>query len=251
MTMAREIMVSAINRFPVKSMAGQQLQEAECGWHGLVGDRRYAFIKARDRSKFPYLTARTLFDLLRYEPSYTNSHPYDSPIHIRTPTGNQWPLASPELLAELETRSGEALYLLQTGQGFFDSMGISILSTATVHALGLLVGRELDQRRFRANIIVDAGDTPFVEETWLGATLRLGAGADAPAVKLNRGIPRCAMINLDPDSAERDASVLKTVVRERENIVGMYGMVVRTGTVQVGDNVEVIPGHPDNMIGGI
>lgn len=238
--MAHEIVVSAINRFPVKSMAGQQLQAVELGWHGLVGDRRYAFIKTRDRSKFPYLTARTLFDLLRYEPSYTNSHPYDSPIHIRTPTGSEWPLTSPELIGELETRSGAPLYLLQTGQGFFDSMGISIISTATLRALDLLVGRELDQRRFRINIIVDAGDTPFVEETWPGATLRLGESADAPAVTLNRGIPRCAMINLDPDSAERDASVLKTVVRERENIAGVYGMVVRTGTVRVGDSIVLV-----------
>lgn len=229
--------VIVLNRYPVKSMAGQQLRQAELGWHGLVGDRRYAFIKANDRSKFPYLTARTLPDLVRYQPSYTDEHPYDSPIRIYTPGGDKWPLTSPELIAELEMRSGEPLHLLQTGQGFFDSMGISIISTATLRELERLTGRELDERRFRSNIVVDAGDTPFEEETWAGATLRFGTGEDAPEVRLNRGIPRCAMINLDPHSAERDAGILKTVVRWRENIVGMYGMVVKPGVVRVGDEV--------------
>lgn len=233
------VTIVALNRYPVKSMAGHQLQEAELGWHGLVGDRRYAFIKTGDRSKFPYLTARTIHDLVRYQPSYTDAHPYDSPIHVRTPAGNEWPLQSPELIAELEARSGEALHLLQTGQGFFDSMGISVISTATLRELERLTGRGLDERRFRCSIVVDAGETPFAEETWAGATLRLGTTEAAPQVRLNRGIPRCAMINLDPHTAERDARVLKTVVRERDNIAGMYGMVVKPGVVRIGDVLGV------------
>lgn len=221
-------------------MAGQHLQEAELGWHGLVGDRRYAFIKTDDRSKFSYLTARTLFDLLRYQPSYTDTNPYDSPIHVRTPNTDEWPLTSPELIGELEARSGESLHLLQTGQGFFDSMGISIMSAATLHALERILGRELGERRFRSNLVVDAGDVPFVEETWAGVTLRFGKGENAPEVRLNRGIPRCAMINLDPSTAERDSRVLKAVVRERNNIVGMYGMVVKPGVLHLGDGVTFV-----------
>src|ERR1700686_1849490 len=47
--------VEAIFRYPVKSMAGQRLEVANLGWHGLEGDRRLAFRRMRidDRSGFP------------------------------------------------------------------------------------------------------------------------------------------------------------------------------------------------------
>jgi uncharacterized protein YcbX len=56
--------VEAIFRYPVKSMSGEQLEAAELGWHGLVGDRRLAFRRMDDRSGFPWLTASKLPDLL-------------------------------------------------------------------------------------------------------------------------------------------------------------------------------------------
>ena len=46
-------------RYPVKSMAAEPLDEVEVSWHGLAGDRRWAFV--RDgivRSGFPWLTIR-------------------------------------------------------------------------------------------------------------------------------------------------------------------------------------------------
>ena len=44
-------------RYPVKSMAGESLSEAEVFWHGLVADRRWAFIRnGVERSGFPCLT---------------------------------------------------------------------------------------------------------------------------------------------------------------------------------------------------
>jgi len=50
---------------------------------------------------------------------------------------------------------------------------------------------------------------------------------------------RCVMINLDPDSAAKDARVMKTVVRLNQNNAGVYATVVRTGTIRVGDRVRV------------
>ncbi|MGH2893554.1 MAG: MOSC N-terminal beta barrel domain-containing protein, partial [Solirubrobacteraceae bacterium] len=46
-------------RYPVKSMAAEALTQAEVGWHGIVGDRRWAFIRPHmERSGFPWLTLR-------------------------------------------------------------------------------------------------------------------------------------------------------------------------------------------------
>ena len=45
------------------------------------------------------------------------------------------------------------------------------------------------------------------------------------------------MINLDPDTAEANAEVMKTVIRMNENYAGVYGTVVRTGELRVGQVV--------------
>ena len=37
------------------------------------------------------------------------------------------------------------------------------------------------------------------------------------------------MVNFDPDTAERDSEVMKTVVRLNENYAGVYGTVMRAG----------------------
>jgi hypothetical protein len=52
--------VEAIFRYPVKSMAGEQLEAANLGWHGLDGDRRLALRRMENRSGMPWLTASKL-----------------------------------------------------------------------------------------------------------------------------------------------------------------------------------------------
>ena len=52
--------VEAIFRYPVKSMAGERLEAATLGWHGVDGDRRLALRRIDDRSGFPWLTASKL-----------------------------------------------------------------------------------------------------------------------------------------------------------------------------------------------
>ena len=59
--------VEAIFRYPVKSMGGEPLEVAQLGWHGLEGDRRFAFRRIEDRSGFPWLTAGKLPELLLFK----------------------------------------------------------------------------------------------------------------------------------------------------------------------------------------
>jgi uncharacterized protein YcbX len=49
--------VCELVRYPVKSMAGTVTESAFLGWHGLDGDRRFAFRRLGDDSGFPWLTA--------------------------------------------------------------------------------------------------------------------------------------------------------------------------------------------------
>ena len=61
-----------------------------------------------------------------------------------------------------------------------------------------------------------------------------------PAVSVTARDVRCMMINLDPDTGTQDARALKTVVRLNKNNAGVYGTVVQTGTILVGQAVSLI-----------
>lgn len=60
--------VYEIVRYPVKSMAGTILESAFLGWHGLNGDRRFAFRRMGDDSGFPWLSASRVAELILYHP---------------------------------------------------------------------------------------------------------------------------------------------------------------------------------------
>src|SRR6266403_6046245 len=109
--------ISAIFRYPVKSMAGELLDIARLGWHGIEGDRRLAFRRLDDKSEFPWLTATKLPQLLLYKPfrldsnaNIKNSEPL--PTHVRTPEGNEYELRSDELREEVSRRYGGDVELM-------------------------------------------------------------------------------------------------------------------------------------------
>ena len=80
--------VAALHRYPVKSMAGEALPQADLRWSGIDGDRQYAFVRADDRTRFPWLSARDLSRLVLYRPAFRD--PADarrSPLDVTIPDG--------------------------------------------------------------------------------------------------------------------------------------------------------------------
>lgn len=222
--------VAALWRYPVKSMAGQALDAAEVGWHGIAGDRRWAFVQERlVRSNFPWLTMRERSDLGRYRPRFADdSRPEQSDTVVVTPGGAELDVADPALAAEL----GGGVRLLRLNRGTFDAAPLSLISRQTVAALGRLAGLELDPRRFRANLVVDAG-AAFAEESWVGATIRFGGAR----MRVDQRDERCVMVNIDPVSSQRDPRVLRAIAQNRGACLGVYGTPVEPGRVAVGDAV--------------
>ena len=101
-----------------------------------------------------------------------------------------------------------------------------------------LAGHETDARRFRPNILVSLEQAgPFVEDAWLGGVLAFGDADDAPAIAVTMRDVRCSMVNLDPDSAQSSADVLKAAVRTNANNAGIYGTVIRTGRLEAGQSI--------------
>ena len=220
-------------RYPVKSMGGEALPEADIGWHGLSGDRRWAFIRSSvAHSGFPWFTLRQRHDLGRYRPFFADpARPDKSKTMVRTPSGDTFEVVDPALVAELYK---DEVRLIKQDRGNFDSFPLSMISTQTVDWLGGKVGATLDVQRFRPNILVEAaGEAPFAEDDWLGKVLRIGG----MRMRVDRRDSRCVVITLDPGTGERNPAVLRTVAEDREGRLGVYGTTVEPGRVAVDDSV--------------
>jgi uncharacterized protein YcbX len=238
--------VEALFRYPVKSMAGERLDVANLGWHGLDGDRRLAFRRMiDDRSGLPWLTASKLPDLLLFTPHRNEGADADGaqgdlhlPTHIRTPDGEELPVFGDDLATEVERRYGAPVQMMQLNHGIFDEASVSVIASDTVREISRLAGRSPDVRRFRPNVVVRLlRSVPFQEDEWLGSVLSFGEGDNAPAVTVTMRDVRCSMVNLDPDSASPAPEVLKAVVRANQNNAGIYGTVTRTGRLAVGQTI--------------
>jgi len=122
---------------------------------------------------------------------------------------------------------------------YFDVTPVQFLTTSS---LAFLRSRNPDANwspiRFRPNFVIDTGeDESLVENTWLGKRIRLGGvelGCDAPS-------PRCAItIRSQGDVIEGDPTILRTIVREADQNLGLYCNVHKSGAVRIGDEVTLV-----------
>lgn len=227
--------VIEINRFPVKSFAGETMQAAEIDWQGIEGDRQYAFYLADSRGRFPWLTGRIIPQLVTWRARYSDpDKPRTSPVEVSQPDGT---LALEGLTPLLAQEAGRPVGLLQLGRGAYDAMPVSVITTASLAEIDRTHGTPLDRRRFRINIVIESD---FHERDWHGRRLSFnGAGEEAAALLVAEGIDRCVMITIDPDSGARDPGVMHTVARKFGNKVGVYAATARPGLVSVGDTASI------------
>lgn len=234
--------VRELARYSVKSMAAVATDSALLGWHGLQGDRRFAFRRVNDNSGFPWLSASRLPELLLYQPLGLDANAEEpAPSHVRTPEGIELALESAELRNSVAEKFGSAVDLMKLRHGIFDDATVSVINLATIAAIGAELEENLDTRRFRANVVIESDSTePFAEDAWVGGTLVFGSRESGPMVNLTMRDLRCVMINLDPNTAQSDPRIMKTAIRLNQNCAGVYGTVVRTGQISVGQAVSLL-----------
>lgn len=122
---------------------------------------------------------------------------------------------------------------------FFDAFPINLLTTASLQTMALHNANAIwDVRRFRPNFVVEtSGDLQgLVEAGWTGRTLRLGE------VELKLEIPcaRCGMTTHAQVDLPKDPSVLRSIVKDADQSMGIYASVISEGRANVGDDVELI-----------
>ena len=237
-----------LRRYPFKSMAGEDLAEVFVTFSGLVGDRAYAFVDRNKHSNFPWMTARESHEMLLFRPHFLappdprNEHPAkaDFAAEVITPEGEKLCPCDPSFTAYFEKRWGRELELRFSERAMQDACPVSLLGFATVNALSEEAGLPLEHTRFRANFYIDWDNgKPYYEDQLPGTTLRIGERFTFTVVQNNL---RCAIITLDPATAQATPEVGKLVARNHGNCFGVYGSVLREGIVRQGDPVFLVEG---------
>ena len=210
--------VSELWRYPVKSLRGEALEEAELTALGIAGDR---LVHAR-RPGGRVFTARTHPGMLGLQGSLDADG-------VPTVDGLRWDSAAALAAVRVVTEpDAELVHYDGDGPQRFDVLPVSLATDGGVAAVGV------DRRRFRANVYVE-GVEGLAEREWVGREILLGDAV--VGVRQVRG--RCVMTTYDPDTLEQDITVLQKIYWELGGRTALDCHVLRPGRIRVGDAVEV------------
>lgn len=223
--------IAELWRYPVKGMRGEPLPQIEVDAHGIAGDRHFAIRSSGAPRGKPLLTGAERAAMLLYKASGA-----DEDVIVTLPDGGCMRLDDPALLRKMEALlpGGHALSLLTSSTPLTDVRPVALLGTGTVAQLERELGRPVDARRFRANILLDLREG-FAEDSLAGQDIRLGTDV---ILHVTERDPRCRIVTLDPMTAAADPALMKHLDRRHEGRAGVYATVVQTGWLRVGDAVQ-------------
>mgnify|MGYP003576513581 CR=1 FL=1 len=252
--------VAALWRFPVKSMGGEELGEAELTSQGIFGDRAFAVMDVETGKIVSAKSVRLFPHVLDCKATFVESPRFGRPlpaVRIALPNGRAVNSDSPDAdgtlsdffqrhvtLARAEAAGIDSPVPVGT---FFDAFPMSVLTTSTLARLAELAPQSrFDPRRFRMNVIVGTSTPGFPENEWIGREITVG---DMVRLRLAKPDVRCAMTTLAQGELPHDADVLRTLVRHNSihhgadgglyPCAGVYAMVGNAGTVRRGDPVRL------------
>jgi len=122
---------------------------------------------------------------------------------------------------------------------FFDGATIHLITIATLIKLHHAYPKgRFEPQRFRPNILVDTpeGTNGFVEQSWVGKTIKVG---DAQ-IAITGPCGRCVMTTLAQGDLPKDNGILRTALQQNEGNVGVYAKVVQGGQIKRGDRLKVV-----------
>jgi uncharacterized protein YcbX len=241
-------------RYPVKSMLGERLTEAKLEADGLTGDRAFAvydlendaFASAKTIRQFGqlFLHAARLVDGGATEITFadgtvarsdadgfddTLARALGRPVQLASQAVERARWYTFHSATDRATR-GERRALGR----FVDSSPVHILTTATLASLGN--GTPEDARRFRPNVIVDAGTGEgYPEDAWVGNTLTIGRAS----FEVLERCERCVMPSLAQRELPPDPGVRRRLLARTGDHAGVLARVLEPATIVPGDALSV------------
>jgi uncharacterized protein YcbX len=245
--------ITGIYRYPVKGLTPERLDRAALSpCQTLVADRRYAIENGPsgfDPAEPKWLAKPHFLMLQRDEWLAPLQTHFDDASHVLTIRHNGMVAAQ----GDLETAEGRAAIerffaarfegrikgppkvLTSPGHSFSDVARkvVSIINLASVRAIENMVGHPVHPLRFRANLYVE-GWPAWHEFELLDRTLAIGD----VRLKVVKRIVRCAAVNVDPDTGERDLAIPQALQRRLgHGDCGIYAEVTVGGSIAVGDAI--------------
>ena len=207
--------ISKLWRYPVKSLAGEELRTATLTVNGIDGDR-LVYVRGPEGVR----TSRRHFKLLGLKGTLDangrariNGHPWDSA----------------EALALVRSAAGNDAWLEAADEErAFDVLPLLVATDGAVEAFGR------DVRRLRPNILI-GGVNGLGEFEWPGAALAIGH----VIIHLDSRRGRCPMTTVDPDTLDRDPEVLKDIGRRFGGKLALNADVIQGGLISIGDEVTL------------
>jgi len=239
-------------------MQGERVEQAVLTERGLVGDRAYGLIDVATGMVVSAKNPRKWPNLLDHRATFRDD---DKVVRITLPSSTTVDSDTPDIHQVLSAALGRAVELRAVApvtptlqqlwpdtpgepittepmpEGtFFDLGTLHLLTTATLARFRALApDSDFDERRFRPNIVLNTAED-IHESRLIGRTLLLG---ERVRVQLTAPTLRCVMTTLSQPELPADANTLRTIVRNAEGIVGVYGTATEAGPLRIGDLVWV------------
>lgn len=255
--------VAGLWRYPVKSLQGESIDAARVEADGVVGDRRWGI---RDQRTGRILTARRRPELLGASATYGGDEPVIRLLDGSTLVGlgrrtdrqlSEW-LASPvslvpstgeagraEFFADATDDTSEAIEFTMPDGRYVDAAPILILTTASLRAAAAHHPNGVwDVRRFRPNVLIDVDGDGWVEDSWVGRQIQLGAVTLIPT----QACVRCTMVTRSQPGLDADLDVFRTLARHHRGLFGVWSDVVVPGSLYVGDRAADLASTPRRRV---
>ena len=214
----RTMHVAEIWRYPVKSLAGEQIDAAEIHADGIAGDRRVLVYNEQTGNM---ITSRTHPKLLGLKASLSK----DGEVLI-----NGYPWDDSESEQAIITAAGPHAHLIEwDGMERFDILPLLVVTDGAIKAFGY------DHRRLRPNIVIGGVDG-LAEREWPDRQIRIGK----VIIEFAQLRGRCVMTTYDPDTLKRDPNVLRDIVQKFDGTFALDTAVLQGGRIAVGDVAEFV-----------
>jgi uncharacterized protein len=222
-------------RYPVKSMLGEECDSVAVSKRGIEGDRLFAIRDANGKFGSGKTTRRfrQIDGLFGFRASYRGTVP-----EIVLPSGCRMRGDDPHIDATLSDALHQPVTLArEAGISHLDAGPVHLLTTSSLAWLmGALAGAQVDERRFRPNVLIDIPGDTQVERDWLGRTLAIGHDV---VVRVTSLTERCGMVNLAQTDLPMEPRVLRRIAHDGDLKFGVYAEVLKIGMVRRGDGVAL------------
>jgi len=216
--MSNHLYIAELWRYPVKSLAGEQIDVAEIRADGIAGDRRVLVYNEQTRS---LITSRTHPKLLGLKATINEKG-------IVLINGRPWD--DPESEQAIIAAAGPHARLIEWGGSErFDVLPLLVATDGAIKEFGY------DRRRLRPNIII-GGVEGLAEREWAGHQMRIGK----VILEFAQLRGRCVMTTYDPDTQKQDHAVLRHIVKKFDGTLALDTAVVQGGRISVGDVAEFV-----------